>query len=51
MPGAAGRFSVLIKAKLSKLLDRAEDPAETLDYSYQRQLESLQQVKKGSPMS
>ncbi len=47
MSGAAGRFSVLVKAKISKLLDRAEDPAETLDYSYQRQLESLQQVKKG----
>ncbi len=47
MPGAAGRFSTLIKAKVSKLLDRAEDPAETLDYSYQKQLESLQNVKKG----
>lgn len=32
MPGVAGRFSILIKAKVSKLLDRAEDPAETLDF-------------------
>jgi len=40
-------MSTVIKAKISKLLDRAEDPAETLDYSYQRQLESLQNVKKG----
>jgi len=47
MPGAFGRFSTLIKAKVSRLLDHAEDPAETLDYSYQKQLESLQQVKKG----
>jgi len=47
MPGAFGRFTTLIKAKISKLLDRAEDPAETLDYSYERQLEALQQVKKG----
>jgi len=47
MPGAAGRFSTLIKAKVSRLLDNAEDPGETLDYSYQRQLESLQQVKQG----
>jgi phage shock protein A len=47
MSGVIGRFVTLIKAKISKLLDRAEDPAETLDYSYQRQLESLQQVKKG----
>jgi phage shock protein A len=47
MPGQTGRFSTVIKAKISKLLDRAEDPAETLDYSYQKQLESLQNVKKG----
>jgi phage shock protein A len=47
MPGMGGRFSTVIKAKISKLLDRAEDPAETLDYSYQKQLESLQSVKKG----
>jgi phage shock protein A len=38
---------MLVKAKVSKLLDGAEDPAETLDYSYQRQLESVMQVKKG----
>src|SRR6201990_1527045 len=47
MPGMSGRFSTVVKAKISKLLDRAEDPAETLDYSYQKQLESLQNVKKG----
>src|SRR3954453_139574 len=47
MPGMSGRFSTVIKAKISKMLDRAEDPAETLDYSYQKQLESLQNVKKG----
>jgi len=47
MPGISGRFSTLIKAKVSTLLDRAEDPAEVLDYSYERQLESLQQVKRG----
>jgi phage shock protein A len=47
MPGQSGRFTTIIKAKISKLLDRAEDPAETLDYSYQKQLESLQNVKKG----
>jgi phage shock protein A len=47
MPGTRGRFSTVIKAKISKLLDRAEDPGETLDYSYQKQLESLQNVKKG----
>ena len=47
MAGLAGRMSTVIKAKVSKLLDRAEDPGETLDYSYQKQLESLQNVKKG----
>jgi len=47
MPGISGRFSTLIKAKVSTLLDRAENPAEVLDYSYEKQLESLQQVKRG----
>src|SRR6195952_2647872 len=47
MPGVSGRFSTVVKAKISKLLDRAEDPEETLDYSYQKQLENLQNVKKG----
>jgi phage shock protein A len=47
MPGLGGRFSTVVKAKISKMLDRAEDPAETLDYSYQKQLEALQNVKKG----
>ncbi len=47
MAGTSGRFTTVIKAKISKMLDRAEDPGETLDYSYQKQLESLQGVKKG----
>ncbi len=47
MPGLAGRMSTVIKAKISKLLDRAEDPGETLDYGYQKQVEYLQNVKKG----
>ena len=47
MPGMGGRMSTVIKAKISRLLDRAEDPGETLDYSYTKQLESLQNVKKG----
>jgi len=40
-------MSTVVKAKISKLLDRAEDPAETLEYSYQKQIEQLQNVKKG----
>jgi phage shock protein A len=47
VPGMSGRMSTVIKAKISKLLDRAEDPGETLEYSYQRQMELLQNVKKG----
>ena len=35
------RLRILIKAKLSRLLDRAEDPGETLDYGYARQMEQL----------
>jgi phage shock protein A len=47
MAGMTGRISTTVKAKVSKLLERAEDPAETLDYSYQKQIEQLQNVKKG----
>src|SRR5690242_9938100 len=47
MPGLGGRMSTVVKAKISKLLDRAEDPGETLDYGYNKQLELLQNVKKG----
>ena len=47
MPGLAGRMSTVIKSKISKMLDRAEDPGETLDYGYQKQVELLQNVKKG----
>ncbi len=37
----SGRLAMLFRAKASKVLDRAEDPRETLDYSYQKQLELL----------
>ena len=47
MAGMGGRMSTVIKAKISRLLDRAEDPSETLDYGYQKQVEHLQNVKKG----
>jgi phage shock protein A len=47
VPGIGGRMSTVIKAKINKLLDRAEDPGETLEYSYQKQTELLQNVKKG----
>ena len=45
--GLMSRTSNVIRAWFSKLLDRAEDPSVTLDYSYERQREMLQKVKKG----
>ena len=47
MAGLMQRASTVAKAKISKLLDRAENPEETLDYSYEKQLELLQNVKRG----
>lgn len=45
--GLMKRLSMLFRAKASKALDRAEDPRETLDYSYERQLEMLRDVQRG----
>lgn len=47
MAGLMARLTAMIQAKFSKLLDRAEDPGETLDYSYERQVQMLQNVKRG----
>ena len=47
MAGLMSRASTVVKARLSKLLDRAEDPSVTLDYSYEKQRELLQDVKRG----
>ena len=41
------RTMTIIKAKWNKLLNSAENPHETLDYSYEKQLELLQNVKRG----
>jgi phage shock protein A len=45
--GLISRTSNVVQAWISKLLDRAEDPSVTLDYSYERQREMLQKVKRG----
>ena len=38
------RISLIFRSKANTALDRAEDPRQTLDYSYQRQLDlSLEQ--------
>jgi len=47
MAGLAGRMSTVFKSKISRMLDKSEDPGETLDYGYQKQVELLQNVKKG----
>src|SRR6266404_1372726 len=47
MAGLMQRTSLIIKAKYSKLLTRAENPTETLDYSYEQMLQQLQNVKRG----
>src|SRR5258708_3471078 len=40
--GVMKRVTMVFRAKANKALDRMEDPRETLDYSYQTQLELLQ---------
>ena len=45
--GLMQRLSLIFKSKASRALDNAEDPRETLDYSYERQLEMLQQMRRG----
>jgi len=41
------RMTLIFRSKANKALDRAEDPREVLDYSYQRQLELLSKVRRG----
>ena len=41
------RFKLIFSSKANKALDRAEDPRQTLDYSYEKQLELLQKVRRG----
>ena len=41
------RFTLVFKSKANKALDRAEDPRETLDYSYQKQVDLLAKVRRG----
>ncbi|HET8895394.1 MAG TPA: PspA/IM30 family protein [Gaiellaceae bacterium] len=47
MAGLLARTATIIKAKYSRLLNRAENPNETLDYSYEQMLQQLQNVKRG----
>lgn len=45
--GMMSRMATVVKSKMNRILDNAEDPRETLDYSYEKQLELLRNVKRG----
>jgi phage shock protein A len=47
MAGLMSRASLIFKSKMSNLLNRAENPNETLDYSYEQMQTQLQNVKRG----
>ena len=47
MAGLMSRASLIVKSKFSRLLTRAENPNETLDYSYEQMQQQLQNVKRG----
>ena len=47
MAGLWQRTTLIVKSKYSKVLNRAENPTETLDYSYEQMLVQLQNVKRG----
>jgi phage shock protein A len=45
--GIAQRLGLVFRAKANKILDRAEDPRDLLDYSYERQLNMLTKMRRG----
>jgi phage shock protein A len=47
MAGVLGRISTIFKAKMNAALEAAENPSETLDLSYEQQIEQLQKVRRG----
>jgi phage shock protein A len=44
--GVIQRFLNIFRAKANKLLDRVEDPRDTLDLSYEKQLENIQKMRR-----
>jgi phage shock protein A len=46
VPGIWQRTKNIFRAKANKVLDKHEDPRESLDLSYEQQLDSLQKVKR-----
>ncbi|WP_030587814.1 PspA/IM30 family protein [Streptomyces anulatus] len=47
MTSISQRIATLFRVKANKALDKAEDPREVLDYSYEQQREMLQRVRRG----
>ncbi|MEU2180625.1 PspA/IM30 family protein [Streptomyces thermolilacinus] len=47
MTSITQRIATLFRIKANKALDKAEDPREVLDYSYEQQREMLQRVRRG----
>ena len=45
--GFLDRMSTVVQAKMNKIMNRIEDPREVLDVSYEKQLQLLQNVKRG----
>ncbi len=45
--GILNRIQTQFKIKANKELDKREDPRDTLDYSYQQQIQLLQKVRRG----
>ena len=45
--GVLSRLSYVVRSKVNAALNRAEDPRETLDYSYEQMRDELQEVKRG----
>jgi len=44
--GVFQRLANIFRAKTNKILDRVEDPRDTLDLSYEKQVENLQKVRR-----
>ena len=44
--GLTNRITTLFKQKVNTLLDKYEDPKEALDYSYQKQIETLNKLRR-----
>jgi phage shock protein A len=44
--GLTNRITTLVKQRVNTLLDKYEDPKEALDYSYQKQIETLNQLRR-----